>query len=65
MDWDKVHLLIELRGVYDGWSFAVMTDGSLFNRWANDAGDGPMPGYERRYEATRKAMLEYAEDDES
>lgn len=60
----KIDHLIELRGVYDGWSIAVMTDGTIKNRWANDAGDGPEPGYERRWFATEDAigcMLDPAE----
>lgn len=48
---DDDYYLIELRGVYDGWSIKLMKDGTTINRWANDAGDGPEPGYERRYEA--------------
>lgn len=54
--WDEIDHVIELRGVYDGWSIAVLKDGRMLNRWANDAGDGPEPGYERRYELTKKAM---------
>lgn len=45
-------LLIEIRGVYDGWSISVSPDGTLRNRWANDEGTGPEPGYERRYSET-------------
>ena len=40
-DAPKIDHLIELRGVYDGWSIAVYADGTIKNRWANDAGDGP------------------------
>jgi len=50
---DEVAYLIELRGVYDGWSVARMTDGSLRNRWANEDGT-PREGYERRFEAAQK-----------
>ena len=39
---DEIDHLVELRGVYDGWSVAVMKDGTKINRWANE------PGYERR-----------------
>lgn len=63
-DAPKIDHLIELRGVYDGWSIAVMTDGAIKNRWANDAGDGPEPGYERRWSAAEDAialMLDPAE----
>lgn len=62
VDWDQVATLIELRGVYDGWSVAVMKDGSRLNRWANADGTGPAPGYWRRYEAT-EAFLRGEEPD--
>lgn len=29
---------IEIPGVYDGWSIAVLEDGTLTNRWAGDDG---------------------------
>ena len=48
----NVDHIIEITGVYDGWSVAVLEDGTRWNRWANDTQDGPEPGYERRYEAT-------------
>lgn len=38
----EVDHLIELRGVYDGWSVKVLKDGTRINRWAG------IPGYERR-----------------
>jgi hypothetical protein len=44
---------IELLGVYDGWSIAVMRDGGWLNRWSNDEGTGPEPGYERRWRAAQ------------
>lgn len=31
---DEVDYLIEVRGIYDGWSVARMKDGTLINRWA-------------------------------
>jgi hypothetical protein len=52
----KIDHIIELQGVYDGWSIAIYTDGTIKNRWANDAGDGPEPGYERRWLATEDAI---------
>ena len=39
---DDTAYLIELRGVYDGWSVRVLKDGTRINRWAG------IPGYERR-----------------
>jgi hypothetical protein len=34
-DWtmDDVDTLIEIRGVYDGWSAALLKDGRYVNRW--------------------------------
>lgn len=51
----KVDHIIELRGVYDGWSVAVLEDGTRFNRWESSPGV-PEPGYERRW-ATTEAFL--------
>jgi hypothetical protein len=39
--------LIELRGVYDGWSVAILPNGTVLNRWDPIA-------YPRRYAATEK-----------
>lgn len=38
-------VLIEIRGIYDGWSVAKLPNGDLVNRW--------MPG-DRRYAPTRQ-----------
>lgn len=54
IDMSKVDHLIELRGVYDGWSIAVYKDGTIHNRWAGD----DESGYVRRFEATEKAIAE-------
>lgn len=53
---NRIAHLIEYPTIYDGWSVAVLTDGTLVNRWANDDDTGPEPGYERRYEATQRAL---------
>lgn len=55
IDSNQINHLIELRGVYDGWSIAVMKDGSLVNRWAKDDGSAAK-GYERRWAATEEAI---------
>jgi len=34
LDDSQIDYLIELRGVYDGWSVAVLKDGTRVNRWA-------------------------------
>ena len=31
-------VLIEVRGIYDGWSVARLPDGSLVNRWTPEDG---------------------------
>ena len=45
--------LIELRGVYDGWSVQVLMDGTLVNRWLDPETGEAYPGYERRAEITQ------------
>jgi hypothetical protein len=46
--------LIEVPGVYDGWSIAVLNDPYVYvNRWAEvDDPLTPAPGCERRYRMT-------------
>lgn len=51
----EVSHLIELRGVYDGWSVAVYEDGTRANRWVDESGI-PYPGQEARA-ATVNAFL--------
>jgi hypothetical protein len=54
-DWtmDDVDTLIEIRGVYDGWSAALLKDGRYVNRW--DAETEP-----RRYRLTEEYLREQA-----
>lgn len=47
IDHDEVQILIEVRGIYDGWSVALMNDGTYVNRW--DCGD-------YRYDPTQEYM---------
>ena len=55
IDSAQIDHLIELRGVYDGWSIARLKDGSLVNRWADN--DGVVhEGYERRWRATEDTI---------
>jgi hypothetical protein len=49
-----IAMLIELQGVYDGWSIALYEDGTMVNRWANEDGTGPQPGLERRWGAAEE-----------
>lgn len=59
IDGQEVQSLIELRGVYDGWSVAVMEDGSMVNRWSIKDVDGNViafPGVERRFETTQSYL---------
>lgn len=46
---DDVAHLIELRGVYDGWSIAVMKDGRALNRWDKKE-------YPKRWAATQEFL---------
>ncbi|WP_440711820.1 hypothetical protein [Herbiconiux sp. YIM B11900] len=53
----NVDYTIEIPGVYDGWSIAVIAAPvyAYVNRWASD--DDPLvpePGYERRFAATEE-----------
>ena len=54
---DNISHLIELRGVYDGYSIIVYKDGTMKNRWASAHG-GPAVGYEWRWQATEEAIAE-------
>lgn len=57
-DYEKqIDYLVEIAGIYDGWSIAVLKDGSQVNRWENDEGTGPGPGYERRYIRTQELIM--------
>lgn len=44
---EDVQYLIEVRGIYDGWSVALMNDGTYVNRWEQD---------DRRYQPTQDYM---------
>lgn len=56
IDMEQVAHVIEVRGVHDGWSVAVMRDGSMRNRWT--------PG-DRRWAPTQQWMENaIAEDNE-
>ena len=33
IDMEQVEVLIEVQGIYDGWSVAKMKDGRVLNRW--------------------------------
>lgn len=57
--------VIELRGVYDGWSIGVLPDGTLVNRWARPDANVAYQGYERRFEAAEKAIAAMREEETS
>lgn len=52
IDWDEIESIIELRGVYDGWSVAVLKDGTHVNRWKDHETGKALEGYEYRYDVT-------------
>lgn len=57
---DQICHLIELRDVHDGFSIAVLHDGTQLNRWASCSDPArPSPGYERRYYATQDVIDSY------
>ena len=41
---EEIDRYVEVRGVHDGWSVAVMKDGRMLNRWPPD---------DRRHKATQ------------
>lgn len=62
---EDVDVLIEIHGVYDGWSILKLKDGRMINRWADPEDPSrPMVGYERRFRATQDA-IEHAEGEPS
>ena len=48
-DYPEGTVLIEIRGIYDGWSVAQLPDGTLVNRWEPE---------DRRYLPTQKWIKE-------
>lgn len=42
-----IEMLYQIRGVYDGWSAARLTDGRIVNRW-------PAADYPHRHAATQE-----------
>ena len=63
MTGEDVAYRIELPGVYDGWSVALLTDGTMRNRWENPDGT-PREGYERRWAATQEYIDRNGESDD-
>lgn len=53
-----LRMLIELRGIYDGWSVALLEDGTMLNRWEREGG-GPIPGLEHRWEAAEEYIASH------
>ena len=50
---DDVEMLMEIRGLYDGWSAAYLKDGRLVNRWSED---------DYRFKATQEWIDQDVED---
>lgn len=50
---DAASVLIEIRGIYDGWSVAKMPNGELVNRWPVD---------DHRHKATQEWIDKAAEE---
>lgn len=54
IDMDRVVMLYEIRGLYDGWSVAEYDDGTFHNRWGeNDARHQPTQEFIERLEDDR------------
>lgn len=61
---EEVDHLIEITGVYDGWSIAVLKDGTVCNRWgAGFEITRPREGYERRFRATEAYIEKWLTDE--
>ena len=54
-DYPEGTVLIEIRGIYDGWSVAKLPDGTMVNRWPED---------DRRHKPTQE-WIDRMEADES
>ena len=52
-DHGDVAYVVEIQGLYDGYSIVVYDDGHWQNRW-EDEGGSPIPGLERRWKATNE-----------
>lgn len=63
-DDEDIETLIELQGVYDGWSILKLKDGTLINRWADPATGIAWAGYERRWRLTQET-IEHARNEPS
>jgi hypothetical protein len=48
---DDVGMLCEIRGVYDGWSWAILKDGRAVNRWEPEDG--------RRYRIAQRCVDDF------
>ena len=51
---ENIETYIKIRGIYDGWSVAVMKDGRMLNRWPPD---------DRRHAPTQAWIAMKAEQD--
>lgn len=49
---DDVEVIFEIQGLYDGWSWAMLKDGSAVNRW---------PEGDRRYQPTEDYIAKWKE----
>lgn len=54
--WEDVDHTIELPHIYDGWSIAVLKDGTKVNRWAGQR------GYERRAKQVQDVLDQEVND---
>lgn len=55
--WVDVKHTIEIPAIFDGWSIAVLHDGTMVNRWADtEDPTRPAEGYERRYRMTQEII---------
>lgn len=60
----EIDHLVEIQGLYDGWSIAVFRDGRVYNRWQSKENCLlPAEGLQRRYEETEKYIQQWFDDE--
>ena len=53
----EIDHVIEIRGIYDGYSITVLKDGTVINRWAG------VPGHEERAARTQEYIDRWLTDE--
>lgn len=59
----EIDFTYEIRPLYDGWSIAVLRDGTIINRWANPVLAKDDPTIRHRRTATEQYIANLREQD--